>query len=175
VEPAPPIFDPGSRQFTRLNTVWLAISLAFLGVLASLPPQFERHKQIILLTIGFVQLLETRIIARFPKRGVSYVVLLKILLATLLIDHTGEVAINSSYYPIYYLPVITAALYCGPWMTMLWTLFASTLYCFWLYPAVQEYTLTPEAYVSLSLRLVCFFLVAIAVNRSRNIAPRGTV
>lgn len=175
MEPAPPIFDRGSRQFTRLNTVLLTISLVLLGVLAALPPQFERHKQIILLTIGFVQLLETRIIARFPKRGVSYVLLLKILLATLLIDHTGEVAINSAYYPIYYLPVITAALYCGPLMTMLWTLFASALYCFWLYPAVQEYKLTPEAFDLLALRLVCFFLVAIAVNRSRSIAPRGTV
>src|SRR5579864_1436927 len=139
-----PILDPTSRHFSHLNIVWLTISLVLLGVLAALPPQFERHKQIILLIIAFVQLLETRIIARFPKRGVSYVLLLQILLATLLIDHTGEVGINSSYYPIYYLPVIIAALYCEPWMTMLWTVFASALYCSYLYPALQQYKLTPE-------------------------------
>ena len=73
-----------------------------------------------------------------------YVILLKILLATLLIDHTGEIGINSSYYPIYYLPVVTAALYCGPWLTLLWTFVASAAYCSYLYPAMQEYELTPE-------------------------------
>lgn len=170
------ILDSASRRSTHLNIVWLTTSVVLLGVLEVLPPQFERHKQIILLTIGFVQLLETKIIARFPKRGVSYVLLLKILLATLLINHTGEAAINSSYYPVYYLPIITAALYCGPWLTMLWTLFASALYCcFFLYPAVQEYNARPEAFGLLALRLVCFFLVAVAVHRSRSLAARGTV
>ena len=38
----------------------------------------------------------------------------KFVLATLLLDHTGEIGINSPYYPIYYLPVITAAIYFGP-------------------------------------------------------------
>jgi hypothetical protein len=169
-----PILDRTSRQFTHLNIVWLTISLVLLGVLAALPPQFERHKQIILLIIAFVQLLETRIIARFSKRGVSYVLLLQILLAILLMDHTGEVGITSSYYPIYYLPVITAGLYCEPWMTMLWTLFASALYCSYLYPTLQDYKLT-EAYGFLAPRLVSFFLVAIAVSRSRHTARRSPV
>ena len=62
-----PILDRTSRQFTHLNIVWLTISLVLLGVLAALPPQFERHKQIILLIIAFVQLLETRIIAPIPQ------------------------------------------------------------------------------------------------------------
>ena len=133
--------------------------------LAVLPPQFEWHKQLILLAIGIVQLLETRLIAHFPQRGVFYVILLKILLATLLIDHTGEVGINSSYYPIYYLPVVTAALYCGPWLTLLWTLLASAAYCSYLYPAMQEYELTPEAFGYLALRILFFFLAAMVVNR----------
>jgi multisubunit Na+/H+ antiporter MnhF subunit len=125
VEPGPPIFGPQSpTRFVRLDTILFTMALILLGGLASLPPLLERHKQVILLVIGIVQLLETRIIARFPKRGVSYVVLLKILLATVLSDHTGEVAINSSYYPIYYLPIVTAAFYCGLWMTLFWTLFA---------------------------------------------------
>src|ERR1039457_2371141 len=111
----------------------MTIRLLFLAGLAVLPPQFEWHKQVILLAIGIVQLLETRLISHFPARGVSYVILLKILLATLLIDHTGEVGINSSYYPIYYLPVVTAALYCGTWVTLLWTFLASAAYCSYLY------------------------------------------
>ena len=165
VEPAPPIFDPESRRFTRLDALWLTIWLVFLGGLAALPPELEWHKQVILLAIGVVQLLETRIVSRFQSRGVSYVILLKILLATLLIDHTGEIGINSSYYPIYYLPVVTAALYCGPWMTLLWTLIASAAYCSYLYPAMQEYEITPEAIGYLGLRIMFFFLAAMVVNR----------
>ena len=162
---APPILDAESRRFSRLDAAWLAIWLIFLAGLAVLPPQFEWHKQLILLAIGIVQLLETKLISHFPKRGVFYVVLLKILLATVLIDHTGEVGINSSYYPIYYLPVVTAALYCGPWLTLLWTLFASAAYCSYLYPAMQEYELTPEAFGYLALRILFFFLAAMVVNR----------
>jgi signal transduction histidine kinase len=165
VAPAPSILDPESRRFTRLDAAWLTIWLLFLAILAVLPPLFEWHKQLILLAIGIVQLLENRIISHLPKRGVSYVILLKILLATLLIDHTGEVGINSSYYPIYYLPVVTAALYCGPLLTLLWTLIASAAYCSYLYPAMQEYELTPEASGYLALRIMFFFLAAMVVNR----------
>ncbi len=162
---APLIFDPESRRLSRLDAAWLAIWLVFLLGLAVLPPQLEWHKQLILLAIGIVQLLETKLISHFPKRGVSYVILLKILLATLLIDHTGEIGINSSYYPIYYLPVVTAALYCGTWLTLVWTLVASAAYCSYLYPAMQEYELTPEAFGYLALRILFFFLAAMVVNR----------
>jgi two-component system, NtrC family, sensor histidine kinase HydH len=165
VAPAPPIFDPESRRLSRLDAAWLAIWLIFLAGLAVLPPQLEWHKQLILIAIGVVQLLETKLVSRFPKRGVSYVILLMILLATLLIDHTGEVGINSDYYPIYYLPVVTAALYCGPWLTLLWTFVASAAYCSYLYPAMQEYELTPEAFGLLALRIMFFFLAAMVVNR----------
>jgi len=165
VVPALPILDPDSRKFSRLDAAWLAIWLIFLLGLALLPPQLEWHKQLILLAIGIVQLLESRLISRFPKRGVFYVILLKILLATLLLDHTEEIGINSSYYPIYYLPVVTAALYCGTWLTLLWTLLASAAYCSYLYPAMQEYDLTPEAFGYLALRILFFFLAAMVVNR----------
>ena len=165
VVPTPPILDAESRRFNRQDAAWLAIWLVFLALLAALPPRLEWHKQVILLAIGIVQLLETKIISAFPKRGVFYVILLKILLATVLIDHTGEVGINSSYYPIYYLPVVTAALYCGPWLTLFWTLLASAAYCSYLYPAMEEYELTPEALPYLALRIMFFFLAAMVVNR----------
>ena len=61
--------------------------------------------------------------------------LIKIALATLLLDHTGEVAINSRYYSIYYLPVVTAAIYFGPLATLFWTAVASLAYCSYLIPA----------------------------------------
>ena len=162
VVPAPPISDAHSRRFGRIDAVW---PFLFLGALAALPPRGEIHKQLILVAIAIVQLLEGWLISRFPKRGVAYAVLYKILLATLLIDHTGEVGINSSYYPIYYLPVVTAAIYCGPWMTLLWTFLTSAAYCSYLIPARQEYELTPEALAYLALRIMFFFLAAMVVNR----------
>ena len=165
MESAPPIFDPESRRYSRLDAIWLAIWLVFIGILAVLPPLFEWHKQVILLVIGIVQVLEARIIARLPGRGVFYVILLKIALATLLLDHTEEIGINSSYWPIYFVPVVTAALYCGPWATLLWTLLTSAAYCSYLYPALQEYELTPEAFELLGLRVMFFFLAAMVVNR----------
>ena len=165
VAPQPTIFDPDSRRLSRLDVLWLAIWLLFLVGLAVLPPQLEWHKQLILVAIGVVQLLETRMISRFNKRGIVYVIVLKILLATLLIDHTGEFAINSSYWPIYFVPVVTAALYCGPWLTLLWTALASAAYCSYLYPALQEYDLTEEAFAYLALRIMFFFLAAMVVNR----------
>jgi two-component system sensor histidine kinase HydH len=165
VSSANPIIDTDSRRFNRLDAVWLTIWLLFLAGLALLPPQFEWHKQLILVAIGIVQVLENKLISKFPARGVYYVILLKILLATVLIDHTGEVGINSSYYPIYYLPVVTAALYCTTGQTLFWTLLASAAYCSYLYPAMEDYELTPDAFGLLALRVMFFFLAAMVVNR----------
>ena len=103
--------------------------------------------------------------ARAPRRGASYIVLLKIALATLLIDHTGEVGINSSYYPIFYVPIVTAAEYFSPRGTLLWTALASAAYCSYLYPALQEYEITTESYGLLAIRILFFFLAAMVVNR----------
>ncbi|MGH9504380.1 MAG: two-component system sensor histidine kinase NtrB [Terriglobales bacterium] len=144
-----------------MDVLWLL----FLLGLAALPPVWERHKQLVLLAIGVVQLAEGRIIAKVPRYGRSIVVLLKILLATLLINHTGELGINSSYYPIYYVPIVTAAIHFGPWGTMLWTLLASAAYCSYLYPALQEYTLTSTGAAELAIRIMFFFLAAMVVNR----------
>ena len=160
----PSIQDTRSKRFDWLDVVWLL----FLAVLAVLPPLVEWHKQLILLAIGIVQLLEGRLIRLHPTRGAVYAVLFKIVLATALIDHTvnpGDPGINSSYYPIYYLPVVTAALYFGPWMTLLWTALASAAYCSYLYPALQEFDLTPDATKQLVLRVMFFFLAAMMVNR----------
>lgn len=148
------------------NIKWMDVLwLIFLLGLAALPPVWERHKQLVLLAIGVVQLAEGRVIAKGRQYGSALVVLIKILLATLLINHTGEIGINSSYYPIYYVPVVTAAIHFGPWGTLLWTLLASAAYCSYLYPALQEYTLTPTGAAELAIRIMFFFLAAMVVNR----------
>jgi signal transduction histidine kinase len=144
-----------------MDVLWLAL----LALLALLPPVREYHKQLILLGFGVLQLSEGWLIARLPRRGPVYVVVLKTVLATLLLDHTGEIPINSYYYPIYYLPAVTAAEYFGPWATLFWTSLASAAYCSYLYPALQEYEISGEDYGRLAIRIVFFFLAAMVVNR----------
>jgi len=144
-----------------MDVLWLL----FLAGLAALPPVREIHKQLTLLAIGVVQFSEGWILTRTPRRGAAYIVLLKIALATLLIDHTGELSINSSYWPIYFLPAVTAAEYFGPLTTLLWTALASVAYCSYLYPALQEYEITTESYGLLAIRVLFFFLAAMVVNR----------
>jgi two-component system sensor histidine kinase HydH len=144
-----------------MDVLWLVL----LALLAVLPPVREYHKQLILLGFGILQLAEGRFIARLPRRGPVYIVVLKIALATLLLDHTGEIPINSYYYPIYYLPAVTAAEYFGPWATLFWTSLASAAYCSYLYPALQEYEISGEDYGRLAIRIVFFFLAAMVVNR----------
>src|ERR1700723_2123674 len=145
---------------------WMdVLCVLFLAGLAALPPVFEIHKQLVLLAFGLAQLTEGWVLRKAPERGAAYIVLLKIALATLLIDHTGELSINSSYYPIYYLPVVTAAEYFSPVSTLLWTALASAAYCSYLYPALQDYEMTTEGYGILAIRILFFFLAAMVVNR----------
>lgn len=144
-----------------MDVLWLL----FLAGLAAIPPVFEIHKQVVLLAFGVVQLGEGWFLRKLPARGAAYIVLMKIALATLLIDHTGEVGINSSYSPIFYLPVVTAAEYFSPLATLLWTTLASAAYCSYLYPALQEYEITREGYGILASRILFFFLAAMVVNR----------
>lgn len=147
--------------FNWMDALWLVL----LALLAVLPPIREYHKQFILLGFGILQLNEAWLVARMPRRGPVYLVVLKIALATLLISHTGPVPINSYYYPIYYLPAVTAAEYFGPWATLMWTALASAAYCSFLYPAMQEFEITSEDYGVLAIRIVFFFLAAMVVNR----------
>jgi nitrogen-specific signal transduction histidine kinase len=155
----------------RFSTRWIDLLwILFLLGLALLPPITEIHKQLILAAIAVLQLFEDKLIAWLPKRGRSYSVLLKILLSTLLLDHTGEIGINSAYYPIYYLPVITAAMEFGPLATLLWTALTSIAYCSLLIPALLPagpagFEFTPEGVEFLALRIVFFFLAGVIVNR----------
>src|ERR1019366_1651777 len=155
------MLDREGSAISWIDFLWLV----FLGGLALLPPLTEVHKQLIILAIVVFQLFEGWLIRRLPKRGPAYCVAVKILLATLLLDHTGGMGINSPYYPIYFLPVVSAAIYFGPIATLAWTTAASLAYISLLIPALQEYELTPAATTILTIRVLFFFIAAILVNR----------
>jgi len=163
-----PRLMPSHMEEPRRALGWMDVLwLVFLAGLALLPPLDVIHKQLILLAIGAFQILESKILKRVrPKLRGSFSVLIKTLLATLLVGHTGvPVPINSSYYLIYYLPVVSAATLFGPWATLLWTAFASAAYCSFLLPALQEFELTSDGATELAIRILFFFLPAMVVNR----------
>jgi nitrogen-specific signal transduction histidine kinase len=160
------MLDRERSAIRELHLGWMdLIWLVFLGGLALLPPIDEIHKQLILLAIFVVQLIERWVVARLPKRGPAYSVLIKILLATLLLDHTGEIGINSSYFPIYFLPVVSAAIYFGTFGALAWTTIASLAYLSLLFPALQEVDVTPEGKGILAIRVLFFYIAGILVNR----------
>jgi signal transduction histidine kinase len=157
------------HAFAWMDLLWLV----FLGALAALEPRLEVHKHLILLAIGVLQILEHRFLEKVPERGHFYSVLLKIALGTLLLDHTGK--IESSYYLIYFLPVVTAAMYFNLWATLAWTGLTSMAYCSFIVWALTEnidletgrpaLEVTAESVTELAIRNLFFFLFAILVNR----------
>lgn len=154
--------DRERSSFAGMDLLWLAL-LAFLAVL---PPIREIHKQLILIGIGLFQIFEARMLKPMPAYLRPYTsVGVKIALAALLVGHTGQ--INSSYYLIYYLPVVSAAMLFDAWATLLWTALASATYLAYLIPALKVYELTPDAVPELAIRILFFFLAATVVNRFR--------
>jgi signal transduction histidine kinase len=152
----------------RATPRWLDVLwLIFLGGLALLPPVREWHKQLILLAVGVFQLLEGRLVRFAGKWGRVCAVSAKIILATVLLYHTHEVPISSSYWPIFWLPVLTAATYFSPVGTLFWTGVASAAYCANLIPVTlsQAYDINWEnGWSVIVLRILFFFLVAMTVN-----------
>ena len=140
--------------------------LVFLAGLALLPPLGEIHKQLILLGFAVFQILEGRLLRKMTSwKGPALAVAVKLALATLLIGHTGELAINSRYYPIFYVPVVTAAMLFGPAATLAWTGATSTAYLSYLWPALQDFRIDAAGIEELALRVLFLFLVAMIINR----------
>jgi signal transduction histidine kinase len=156
-----------------MDLLWLA----FLAGLAVQEPRDEIHKYPILLAIGVLQIFEYRLLEWVPERGRSYSVILKIGLGSLLLDHThpGTMAIESTYYLIYFVPVVTAAMYFNLSATLAWTALTSTAYCSFVIWALTEYIdpwtglpvyeVTADSITELAIRNLFFFLAAVVVNR----------
>ncbi len=73
--------------------------------------------------------------------------------------------INSTYYPVYFLPVVTAAIYFGPLAMLAWTTLTCLAYMSLLIPALEYYELTPAGETILIVRLVFFYMAGVLVNQ----------
>jgi signal transduction histidine kinase len=113
---------------------------------------------VLLLSLALWQVLEPKIPALSAPGGTVASVAVKQTLVYLLIYATGQ--LNSSYYPILLLPVVSAATTLGALGTFLFTAAACGSYAsFLLYVDWTRYTIPPEEVRELSLRLL-FLVVA---------------
>jgi signal transduction histidine kinase len=152
-------------QVKRPWIAWIDVLwLAFLFGLALLRPLTLVSKQVTLLAIGAFQIVEHHLpLFSRARRGPHLSVALKLALALLLIYVTG--GIESSYYLIVYVPVVSAAMLFGIAGTLAWTAISSSAYLAFLPIALRYYDLSPEGARELAIRILFFFLAAILVNR----------
>ncbi len=109
------------------------------------------------------QIFEHRFLGWVPARGRTYSVILKILLASLLVDATGGILEQL-------LPDLPRAGGHGghvlrSWATIAWTVLTSAVYCSFVLWVLSEYEVTAEGATELAIRNLFFFLAAIVVNR----------
>lgn len=152
----------------KIKRPWIAwidvLWLAFLFGLALLRPLTLVSKQVTLLAIGAFQIAERNVRFFYEGRwGRHLSVALKLALALVLIQVTG--GIESSYYLIIYVPVVSAAILFGTLGTLVWTVISSAAYLGFLPIALQHSELSPEGAKELAIRILFFFLAAILVNR----------
>lgn len=146
-----------------IDAVWLI----FLGALAAVGLTREPHtfyEWIILLALGVLQIAETRLAAGTDRGTAALVVGVKMALCYWLVAETG--GIESSYYLIFFLPIVSAASLFELGGVLLITVLAVALYLsFLLFVDFETYYLLPEGKRELALRVPFFFLIAVVVNR----------
>ena len=126
----------------RDPTVWEWLALAALGVLQIV----EGH-------LGWTATTRSAILPTAAKLGLCY----------LLVWQTG--GIESSYYLIFVLPIISAASIFGPWGTVAVTTATAVLYLSLVLILADGYYVPEDGQRVLATRVLFFFAIAVLVNR----------
>ncbi len=150
-------------QIRALDAVWL-IFLAALAGLGLTKQEHSLFEWLVLLALGAVQIAETRLDVGSDRRTAMLSIAVKAVLCYWLVAETGS--IESSYYLIFLLPIVSAASLFEAGGALLATLLCSGLYLsFLLFVDFERYYLMPEGVDELSVRVIFFFVSAILVNR----------
>ena len=151
------------RKIRGTDVVWLF----FLGALAALvvtKPEHSVYEWLVLLALGAIQIAEAHLELSSDTIGAALVIALKLTLCYWLVAETG--GIESSYYLIFWLPIVSAASNLELGGTLLNTLISSALYLSFLFFVDFETNyIPPEGQRELTVRVLFFFLSAILVNR----------
>jgi len=150
-------------RIRAIDAVWLI----FLAALASLGMTREEHslyEWFVLLALGGVQIAEARLDVPSDRINAVLAIGVKLVLCYWLVAETG--AIESSYYLIFLLPIVSGASLFELGGALLTTLVASLLYLsFLLHVDFETNLLLPEGERELTVRVLFFFLSVILVNR----------
>ena len=152
--------DRGFR-FGGLDLLWLLVVLA-LAALASTLPRHSPYEFAALGAIAVVQIAEIRLGSLAGRWGAIVALLLKLALAWLLVGVTDS--IESSYYLVFLLPVVSAASSLGLVATILTALASSATYLSFLVFVWESRELSPEGGRELGIRILFFFMTGILLN-----------
>jgi signal transduction histidine kinase len=143
--------------------VWL-IFLCALAALGMTRQEHSLYEWLVLLALGGVQIAEARLEVSSDRINAALAIAVKLILCYWLVAETD--GIESSYYLIFLLPIVSAASLFELGGALLATSAAASLYLsFLFYVDFQTYYLMPEGERELTVRVLFFFLSAIVVNR----------
>ncbi|MBI3665669.1 MAG: hypothetical protein HY236_05490 [Acidobacteria bacterium] len=145
----------------RIDLLWLTVVVA----LAALATTRHRHSPFELLAvaaIAAVQIAEMRFDLFTVRWGALATIVVKLGLAWVLVWVTE--GIQSSYYLIFLLPVVTAASNLGMLATILTAAGGSAAYCSFLALVWDRYELTPSGASELAIRVLFLFMTGILLN-----------
>ncbi len=141
--------------------------LLFLGALAAAGMTRSEHsiwEWLALLALGALQIAESQVEASAEKAKAAVAIGAKLILCCLLVWQTG--GIESSYYLIFLLPVVSAASRYGFGATIIITILSSGLYLsFLLGVDYDAYYIDGTAARELTVRILFLFLSAVLANR----------
>ena len=127
--------------------------IALFAVMAAVSPERNPPELTLICAIALVQILEPRLPALNTPRGILISIFIKLLLGYVLIQTTG--GLNSGFYLILLVPVISAATALGVLGSVVMTLVASATYLsLLLYIDWSRYVIEPYDKRQLGLRLV---------------------
>jgi signal transduction histidine kinase len=149
-------------KLRRIDLLWLLV----MGVLAALGTTRPRHSPVEFVALGLlaaVQIAEMRFGALQRGRGAIGAVAAKLLLAWWLLWATE--GIESSYYLVLLLPVVSAASAFGLAGTLATVLASSAAYCsFLLFVFWDQYELAPGGLRELGIRVLFLLMTGIVLN-----------
>jgi signal transduction histidine kinase len=150
-------------QIRAIDAVWL-IFLCALAALGMTRQEHSLYEWLVLLALGGVQIAEAQWEVSSDRISAALAIAVKLVLCYWLVAETDGV--ESSYYLIFLLPIVSAASLFELGGALLATLLAAGIYLsFLFYVDFQTYYLLPEGERELTVRVLFFFLSAIVVNR----------
>lgn len=151
-----------AARIRGIDIVWLL----FLGALAALgltKTEHSLYEWLALFVLGALQVAEGNLGWSDSPQKASTAIGVKLALCYLLVWATG--GIESSYYLIFLLPIVSGASLFGLKGSLLTAAVSSGLYLSFVLFVLESYYVPPEGQRELTVRVLFFFLSAILVNR----------